>query len=232
MSLQKLIKKIEVEARKGDPLFQVFMGFIVENLSTERNSEEAEDWYRGAAENGFAPGMYALALLLGSRHHEDAKRWLVEAARCCYAPAQFALASLEIYNTDEEKQSAIGSAIGSLIESSKNGYIPASIQLSNLYSRKDLPEIFNMKLAIKHARTAAERGSIDGATLFGMLALQHGEASQRDEAISYLRKSAESGDSSACSFLSTVYQGGLFGVQTDLKLSKKILRMLNKKTNY
>lgn len=224
MSRRNQLAKILGEAKDGDPFAQVMLGYLHEHgIGTTADRSAAESWYRHAAERNFPPAQYALALSSNGGGDKMAKQLLEKAARNAHPPAQFAFACVIL--TREPEAGNLEAALDLLTQASKNGYIPATLQLSYIYAGDQFPAKRDVKLALKLAMQAAAAGSTEGKGWYGILALQHGGERHTDEALNYLREAAELGDLSASSFLASVYLGGLYGVEKNEKSAKKYHRM-------
>lgn len=204
-------------AYDGDPVAQVALGNIFENgEDVPIDKTEAASWYQRAAEQKYAPGQYALATLLSETDSETAHYWLEKSADQNFPPALYARATILLLS---KKNDEIESAMKMLTHSAEEKFVPAMSQLAAIYT-EGRPFIGkNINAAVKWAKKAAKFGGVEEKLLCAMLLIENGSISDKEESVAILQKLVKEGSVGAADFLSSVYQGGLYGVNKNNNLA-------------
>ncbi len=128
--------------------------------SVPKNLSQAMNWYRKAAEQGFAPAQYSLGNYYRQtkgvgQDLEEAVNWYRKAAEQGFAPAQYSLGNY--YRQTKGVGQDLGEAVKWYRKAAEQGFAPAEYNLGGCYYRgdgvgKDFAE------AVECFRKAAEQG--------------------------------------------------------------------------
>ncbi|MEM7221913.1 MAG: tetratricopeptide repeat protein [Pseudomonadota bacterium] len=219
---------IIARAADGDPFAQVFYGYLLENgMLGKADGDAAQSWYEKAAQIGFAPAQYALSILLDKKgEHEQALMWLKRGADSEYPPALTMLG--DWYLAQRPKSEGLRDAIAGYEKASTQGYLIATYKLAMLYWDDRYPEIKDVPKAMKLAKEAADLGFMEASELYGILAMDFGDSSEKDAAISYLKQAEARGSFHAANRLSIIYEEGLCGEAKSPKKTRYYLRRMKK----
>ncbi len=207
-----LVKQMLSEAKSGDPAMQSNLGVMYfEGIGVEKNLSKAADWYKKAAEQGYAVGQSNLAtqLLHGLGVEQDATKaakWYERAASQNYAQAQYALANLYVSGrgVDRDYRTAREWYEKAAVNGLAGGHTGLALLYQNGWGVQQ-----NLAKALEHYRQAAEDG--DTAALRGianMYALGEGVQQDTYTALEWYEKAAEQGDNIAQNELGYFYGTG------------------------
>jgi uncharacterized protein len=166
-----------------------------------RDFEQAANWYRKAADQGYAPAQYSLGLLFQQKESgimkDDAQAaaWLRKAADQGNAPAESALGLCFSLGRGVAKDEAQAAAWYQKAVAQNN--TDAMVGLATLYNRGQ-GVAKDQKQALALDTKAAELGAADAEYQLG-LAYDLGDGVKKDknQAIDWYRKSAERGNTGA-----------------------------------
>jgi TPR repeat protein len=190
-----------------------------------KDAAAADNWYRKAAGQDFAPAEYFLAQSLRPaalipQGGTEASRLLHRAAEQGFAPAQFELGMFSVLTPflqalgARQQTSADAEAAQWLRKAADAGYAPAQAFLGLQHSMHiGLPE--EQAEALRWFRLAADQGDMTAEEGLGALyAREHGVPPDYAESARWYLKSAEHGDATAQRRLANIYVTGL-GVPKD-----------------
>lgn len=207
-----LVKQMLSAAKSGDPAMQSNLGVMYfEGIGVEKNLSKAADWYRQAAEQGYAVGQSNLATQflhgLGvDKSPADAAQWYEKAANQNYAQAQYALANLYLAGSGVNKD--YGIARSWYEKAANNGMAGGHTGLALLYQNGwGVPP--NMAKALQHYRQAAADGDTAAQRgIANMYALGEGVEQDTYKALEWYEKAARQGDNVAQNELGYFYGTG------------------------
>jgi TPR repeat protein len=115
----------------------------------------AMNWYRKAAELGYAPAQSRLAYLLDkAEENEEAVRWYRMAAEQQYAEAEFGLA--EMYNAGEGVERDYEQAVAWFTRAAEQGYMPAVHVLALAHEKGQMGLRINYDASVSWLRIGVE----------------------------------------------------------------------------
>lgn len=154
---------VEERAKAGDAFSQVLLGFLFEHgLHTSAEKKTAEKFYRLAASQEFAPGLYALAFLISDAEPAECLETFRRAAEMGYAPAQFVLGYL--HQDGELTQPDSETAIAWIEAAAAQDYTPAIAHLGNMYAAS-ISVIKDIDKAMYYWKRAATNGDPHSASM-------------------------------------------------------------------
>ena len=206
-------------AEQGDPAAQNRLGLCFDGgIGLPENAAEAVKWYRLAAEQSHAYAQYNLALSYsaGTGVEQDdrlAAEWFLKSAELGVALAQNRIGIC--YLEGKGVTANASEAIKWFTASAEQGYEWAQYNLGVRYLNGEGVEK-SVSEAAKWLGRGAYQDNVDACVMLGALYL---DATQYDDAIPWLTKAADAGDSSGMKMLGYLNAFGL-GVKQDRKAAR------------
>jgi len=208
---------VRERAESGDAFAQVLYGFLLEHgLRMAPNKNLAEVHYRKAAQQGFAPGQYALSFLVADTNPDEGIAHLRTAAESGYGPAQYALGYLHQDGELIDRDNAV--ALKWLEKAANQDYVPAFLHLASMYA-EGISVIKDEKKSISYLRKAARAGDPAAEFELGEKMLREGgQETDVEEGLHLIWSSAMKSYPFANEFLADMYAEGLYSAPRDLRL--------------
>jgi len=188
------VKLLRIAAEKEALKAQTVLGECYRNgFGVEQNAEEAEKWYRKAAEQGNADAQYELGIwYLDGDDEKAAVKWVRKAAEQGHMDAQYELG--EWYANWLDFDDGMHYCDRPEVEkwfrkAAEQGHMDAQYELGQWYSYGDEQ---NAEEAEKWYRKAAEQGNADAQYELGQW-YSRGDEQNAGEAEKWYRKAAEQG---------------------------------------
>lgn len=221
------VSHIRELARSGDPCYQFLLGFVHEyGICATRSKYLAKEQYVKAAEQGFTPAQYALAVLIDQQgeavdDQNNAVFWCKKAAEAGYAPAQYLLGVF--YEAGGKVETNPELAFHHTKLAAEQGFAPAIADMARMYEEGIGVEP-DRSAARNYLREAAEKGDAGSAYMLGSALIKQGDENGDErsiaEGLQWIWKSANLDDVNANGFLGRAYAFGLYGFPKDLKLAE------------
>jgi TPR repeat protein len=223
--LQDALKR----AAFGDPFAQTLVGFLANNgLGMPRNREQAREWYQQAANEGYAPAQYCLAILSDEEgDRERAIEYLKAAADQDYAPALFLLGVA--HRVGDRVQKDLQKSEDLLTRATQNKYSAWYAGGAHGHSDETLAPPALEAADLDKLRLLAEAGNERDCRTYGMALVEHGKTdAERSGGLEWIRNACEHGDIAACLFLAQGHSFGHYGCKIDRKLARKYRNLANR----
>ncbi len=203
--LSEFAEELKTLAFSDDVLAQNDLGYMYKSgQGVEQDYVKAVEWYRKAAEQGYALAQCNLGVCYANgqgvkQDYTEAVKWYRKAAEQGYARAQRNLGGC--YYKGEGVKQDYSEAAKWYRKAAEQGNASAQCNLGACYCngqgvKQDYTE------AVKWYRKAAEQGDATAqCNLGGCYDNGHGVKQDRDEAIKWWRKAAEQGDARAKAYL-------------------------------
>lgn len=216
--LARNYEKIHKTAEQGNAEAQFLLGKCYAfGLGTEKNMEQAVDWYRKSAEQGNAKAQNNLGncYLWGEgvdEDYEEAARWFTKSAEQGRASGQYNLGTLYLSGRGVEKDNRKGVEL--FLAAAEQGYELAQFDLGRCYDN-GWGVLENKEKAFEWYLKAANQGNEDAQYLLGVCyALGNGTKENRETAVYWFKKAAENDQVDAVIALADCYIEGN-GVEED-----------------
>ena len=211
-------------AERGHPPSQYMLAELHYNgEGTDKNFEQAFDWFEKAALQDFTPAQYNLAVLYdkarGTKENpEQAFHWYEKAAEQEHVQAKYNLAIM--YKKGRGTQQNLRLAFEAFNWSALWGLIPAKYQLAIMYKEGKGTEK-NPELALHWCKEAAEQGLADAQFMMGEF-YEKGTGTKKSPllAFQWYEKAAEQGLAEAQFQVGGMYEEGI-GATKNLELAVK-----------
>ena len=212
------IAQLRTKAEADDPVAQFELAWAYEQgEGVEQSYEEAEKWYRKAADQGHANAQYNLGVFYERgrgvvQSYEEAVKWYRKAADQGYADAQYNLG--RCYCRGEGVEQSYEEAVKWFRRAADQGDADAQCYLGVCYFRGDGVSR-SYEEAIKLYRKAAEQGNVVAQWNLGV-SHEYGRGVPQDweEAAVWYERAAERGYAMAQKQMTKCYREGL-GVPVD-----------------
>ncbi len=195
-------------------------------LDKGKHYAKAAEWYRKAAEQGYAAAQHSLGVMYYTgrgvaQDYKEAGRLYRKAAEQGFAVAQYNLGVM--YENGQGVAQDSKEAVKYYRKAAEQGITAAQYNLGVMYKHGQ-GVAQDYKEAVKFYRKAAEQGDVDAQHSLGVM-YQHGQGVAQDykEAGRLYRKAVEQGYAAAQNNLGVMYQHGQ-GVAQDYKEAVKLYR--------
>jgi len=195
-------------AQSGDAVAQYEYGQkFLEGIGPERDEEEAKNWLRKSAMQGYAPAQYLLAVRLPV-HSPERLELLTKSAGQGHTQAAFDLSIIYEKGVSVPRDEVKSAALLEKWEKQADARDMLSLSYSYATGREGMPK--DSEKAFKWCTKAAEKGSIEAQFELGVMYSEGFNEVTKDaaSAVKWFRKAAKQGHAKAQYNLGVIFSGG------------------------